>query len=340
MERIDKIIKGIKLKDIELKELDNDDKEKEKKEIDNDNDNKLVLKDNLNYKINYIINKMKMKITNSMDMKLDKEREELLKELGYYIKCKAITIEEVKEYLNDIEIIYLQEIYKHCSFSNMSLNEVLSKLIPEEMNRQEIDIREKENKDSIIGKLTIPSFIGIIGLNGHGKTLLSLEILEDLRLQGEKTLYIQMEDFKTKMNSIYKGDIYYLLTGSIEEIEGIINKRLATAIVIDSLAMIKRNNLEEEREILRRLYILSLRKVVIVINHLSKESKRNKNKLENLSLSDSIGSSYFENLLDFGVILFKENERYFRYKIAKNRFGKLYEGTLELINIDGILSFK
>ncbi|MGB9638723.1 MAG: hypothetical protein ACPL1F_05455, partial [bacterium] len=116
------------------------------------------------------------------------------------------------------------------------------------------------------------------------------------------------------------------------EIKEYIKENLATAVVLDSLIMISDGNVINERELIKEIYALSYNKTIIVINHINKNTKREINsKTRRIKLSDSIGSSLFENLLDIGIVVEKITENKIKAIIEKNRFGRNYEVDLELM---------
>jgi hypothetical protein len=118
----------------------------------------------------------------------------------------------------------------------------------------------------------------------------------------------------------------------ISEIKEYIKENLATAVVLDSLIMISDGNVINERELIKEIYALSYNKTIIVINHINKNTKREINsKTRRIKLSDSIGSSLFENLLDIGIVVEKITENKIKAIIEKNRFGRNYEVDLELM---------
>jgi predicted ATP-dependent serine protease len=254
----------------------------------------------------------------------------LLKELKYNLEKGIIKEEEIEGIIDLIKLgsIKIRRDYK----PKYKINELIEKI----KGKKEIEvpkIRENEKIETIIGEITIPSFIGIVGLNGVGKTLLGLEILENLRQKGENTLFIQMEDIRSKKESVYKGNILYVIPRrGISEIKEYIKENLATAVVLDSLIMISDGNVINERELIKEIYALSYNKTIIVINHINKNTKREINsKTRRIKLSDSIGSSLFENLLDIGIVVEKITENKIKAIIEKNRFGRNYEVDLELM---------
>ncbi len=155
----------------------------------------------------------------------------LLKELKYNLEKGIIKEEEIEGIIDLIKLgsIKIRRDYK----PKYKINELIEKI----KGKKEIEvpkIRENEKIETIIGEITIPSFIGIVGLNGVGKTLLGLEILENLRQKGENTLFIQMEDIRSKKESVYKGNILYVIPRrGISEIKEYIKENLATAVVLD-----------------------------------------------------------------------------------------------------------
>ena len=84
---------------------------------------------------------------------------------------------------------------------------------------------------------------------------------------------------------------------------------------------------------------MSLKRNVILINHIVNTSKRTK-KQEELGMEDGYGTSNFSNLIDIGIVVIKEEGNRIKYKIVKDRWGEKRAGNLIIVNENDTLLLK
>lgn len=279
-------------------------------------------------------------------------KQELIKTITYLNSSNIELSEEGKEILFNInKSLILDKPFKKPYYMNYNPTETyntfeeLLKVIEKLEDKKEvlfrpIDTTKKEAEvllsiEDIQGKgLTFyhPSWIGIVGLNGQGKSLFSYTLLSEVvEITEKKGIIILTENTKLfrfryfwKLNKYVEKGLLKIV--ALKDVRGLLDNTFLkefSYILLDSVFW--RFNGVSFDEVMREFCYQTLEKeqTVILINHVLKQAKTSK-KTNEISIYDGY-SGDFVNLIDMGMVLRLNNNRLV-VDIQKNRFSNEEKG--------------